>query len=77
LLPIAAFTTIAPFSYQQVKLLSAIETSLHFIPMAVAGFSVDVVAGYAMGRTPGQVLILLGLSGTVVCANIGHYLRCA
>jgi hypothetical protein len=76
MLLIAAFTTFAPFSYQQVNLLGAFETSLRFIPMAVAGFSVDVVAGYAMGRTPGQMLILLGLSGTVVCANIGHYLLC-
>jgi len=41
--------------------------------MAIAGFSVDVIAGYAMGRAPGQMLILLGLSGTVVCANNGLY----
>jgi hypothetical protein len=71
LLLIVAFTA-APFSYQQVNLLGALETSLRFIPMAVAGFCVDVFAGYAMGRTPGQMLILLGLSGTVVCANIGY-----
>jgi len=61
--------SVALFSYQQVKLLSAIETSLHFIPMAVAGFSVNVITGYAMGRTSGHMLILLGLIGTVVRVN--------
>ncbi|KIM81923.1 hypothetical protein PILCRDRAFT_820793 [Piloderma croceum F 1598] len=68
-----AFNTMAYFAtlyYQQVKLLSAIETSLHFIPMAVAGFSVNVITGYAMGRTPGHMLILLGLIGTVAAPLI-------
>jgi hypothetical protein len=66
-------TSGGPFKYQQVNILGPFQTSLRFIPVAAAGFSVDVIAGYAMGRTPGQMLILLGLSGTMVCANIGLY----
>jgi hypothetical protein len=37
--------------------------------MAMTGFSINVVTGYAMGRVPGQVLILIGLGETVVCPN--------
>src|SRR5882762_8910505 len=51
------------FNYQQVNLLGPFQTSLRFIPVVVAGFSVDVIAGYAMGRTSGQM--------TMICANIG------
>jgi hypothetical protein len=54
-------------SYQQVNLLNPTQTSLRFIPMALAGFLVNVVTGYVMGRVPGQILILIGLLGTVVC----------
>jgi hypothetical protein len=56
-------------SYQQVSLLSPRQTSIRFIPMAMTGFSINVVTGYAMGRMPGQILILIGLSETVVCPN--------
>lgn len=34
--------------------------------MALAGFLVNVVTGYVMGRVPGQILIMVGLLGTVV-----------
>jgi hypothetical protein len=56
-------------SYQQVNLLGAFQTSLRFIPMAVSGFCINVVTGHVMGRVPSQTLILLGLSGTLVCYN--------
>jgi hypothetical protein len=41
--------------------------------MAMAGFCVNVVTGFVMGRVPGQMLILIGLSGTVVCAHNRFY----
>jgi len=68
-----AFNTMAYFAtlyYQQVKLLSPLQTSLRFIAMAMAGFCVNVVTGFVMGRVPGQMLILIGLSGTVAAPLI-------
>jgi hypothetical protein len=56
-------------SYQQVKLLSAIQTSLRFIPLAMAGLFINVVIGYLMGRVSGQLLILAGLVASVVRAD--------
>jgi hypothetical protein len=67
------FKLFALSSYQQVKLLSPLQTSLRFIAMAMAGFCVNVVTGFVMGRVPGQMLILIGLSGTVVCAHNRFY----
>ncbi|KAL0952985.1 hypothetical protein HGRIS_007196 [Hohenbuehelia grisea] len=64
-----SFNTLSYFAtlyYQQVELLNPIQTSLRFIPMALAGFSVNVITGYVVNRLPGQALILAGLFGSVV-----------
>ncbi|KAJ8522255.1 hypothetical protein ONZ45_g1154 [Pleurotus djamor] len=68
-----SFNTLSYFAtlyYQQVNLLNPIETSLRFIPMALAGFSVNLITGYVVNRLPGQALILAGLVGSVIAPII-------
>ncbi|KZP16508.1 MFS general substrate transporter [Athelia psychrophila] len=68
-----AFNTITYFAtlyYQQVNLHNPLQTSLRFIPMAIAGFGVNIIAGYLMGKVNGQMLIVVGLCGTAVAPLI-------
>ncbi|KAF4568600.1 hypothetical protein EYR40_009994 [Pleurotus pulmonarius] len=68
-----SFNTLSYFAtlyYQQVNYLNPIQTSLRFIPMALAGFSVNLITGYVVNRLPGQGLILAGLVGSVVAPII-------
>ncbi|KZP30068.1 MFS general substrate transporter [Athelia psychrophila] len=68
-----AFNTMAYFAtlyYQEVNLHNPLQTSLRFIPMALAGFSVNILTGYLMGMVRGQTLIVAGLCGTAVAPLI-------
>ncbi|KAG1729327.1 major facilitator superfamily domain-containing protein [Suillus paluster] len=47
--------------YQQVQLLNPLQTSLRFIPMAIAGAIPSIAAGYFVARVPAQILMLFGL----------------
>jgi hypothetical protein len=54
-------------SYQQVKLLTPLQTSIRFIPMVTAGFFTNLMGGWMMNWFPGQPLMLGGLVGNLVC----------
>ncbi|KAJ7572217.1 major facilitator superfamily domain-containing protein [Mycena floridula] len=58
------FTLIANLYYQQVLSLSPLNTSIRFIPMVITGFSANFITGWLMNHVPGQILILVALSGT-------------
>ena len=45
------------------------QTSLLFIPMAVAGFLINIVTGYALGFVSGYWLTLAGFLGSIVRTN--------
>ncbi|KAG1721892.1 major facilitator superfamily domain-containing protein [Suillus lakei] len=47
--------------FQQVQLLDPLQTSLRFIPMAIAGAIPSIAAGYFVARVPAQILMLIGL----------------
>ncbi|KAG2118366.1 major facilitator superfamily domain-containing protein [Suillus clintonianus] len=47
--------------YQQVQLLDPLQTSLRFIPMAIAGVIPSVAAGYFVASVPAHILMLIGL----------------
>ncbi|KAG1718818.1 major facilitator superfamily domain-containing protein [Suillus occidentalis] len=49
------------FSFQQVQLLDPLQTSLRFIPMAIAGTLPSIAAGYYVARVPAYILMLSGL----------------
>ncbi|KZO95196.1 MFS general substrate transporter [Calocera viscosa TUFC12733] len=55
--------------YQTYLGLSPIQTMLRFLPMSVAGFSVNVVFALVSGHVPAQFLIMFGCIGTGV-ANL-------
>ncbi|KAF5367005.1 hypothetical protein D9758_003849 [Tetrapyrgos nigripes] len=61
------FTTLY---YQQVNLLTPIETSVRFIPMVIAGIIANLGGGLLMSRVPSQILVLSGLSGTIAASII-------
>ncbi|KAJ7581456.1 major facilitator superfamily domain-containing protein [Mycena floridula] len=56
--------------FQQVLLLSPIQTSIRFIPLVVSAIIVNLVAGLVMHRIPGQPLMLIGLLGNVAAPLI-------
>lgn len=47
--------------FQQVQLLDPLQTSLRFIPMAIAGALPSIAAGYYVARVPAYILMLSGL----------------
>lgn len=47
--------------FQQVQLLDPMQTSLRFIPMAIAGTLPSIAAGYYVARVPAYILMLSGL----------------
>ncbi|KAG2337383.1 MFS general substrate transporter [Suillus weaverae] len=47
--------------FQQVQLLDPLQTSLRFIPMAIAGALPSIAAGYYVARVPAYILMLIGL----------------
>ncbi|KAG1758738.1 major facilitator superfamily domain-containing protein [Suillus occidentalis] len=47
--------------FQQVQLLDPLQTSLRFIPMAIAGTLPSIAAGYYVARVPAYILMLSGL----------------
>ncbi|THV01071.1 MFS general substrate transporter [Dendrothele bispora CBS 962.96] len=57
------FTTLY---FQQVNLLTPIQTSVRFIPMVIAGFIVNLAGGLLMSHVPSQILVLFGLCGSIV-----------
>ncbi|EMD34687.1 hypothetical protein CERSUDRAFT_116875 [Gelatoporia subvermispora B] len=60
-----AFNTLAyyaPLFYQEVLLLSPLQTSLRLIPMGVSGLLANIITGYLVGIVPGQLLILGGVA---------------
>ncbi|KAF7302550.1 MFS domain-containing protein [Mycena chlorophos] len=56
--------------YQQINLLSPLATALRFIPLTVASFLVNVVAGFIMNRVQSQPFILVGVLGSIVAPII-------
>ncbi|KAK7461922.1 hypothetical protein VKT23_008353 [Stygiomarasmius scandens] len=65
-----ALTYFATLYYQQVNLLTPIQTSVRFIPMVIAGFIANLAGGLLMNRVPSQFLVLFGLSGNVAAPII-------
>jgi len=53
-------------SYQQVNLLTPLQTSIRFIPMVIAGLFTNVMGGWMMNWLPGQPLMLGGIVGNLV-----------
>nr|GAT47431.1 predicted protein [Mycena chlorophos] len=56
--------------YQQINLLTPLQTAVRYIPMTIAGFLVNLIAGSIMSRVQGQPLILVGLLGSIVAPII-------
>ncbi|KIJ59475.1 hypothetical protein HYDPIDRAFT_33163 [Hydnomerulius pinastri MD-312] len=52
--------------YQQVQLLSPLEASLRFVPMALSGILPNIAAGYFVSRVSAPVLMVIGLLFNVV-----------
>ena len=53
-------------SYQEVNLLTPLQTSIRFIPMVIAGLFTNLMGGWMMNWFPGQPLMLGGLVGNLV-----------
>ncbi|EJU05737.1 hypothetical protein DACRYDRAFT_20129 [Dacryopinax primogenitus] len=60
----ATFSFWATLYYQEYLGLPPIQTMLRFLPMAVAGFSVNVVFALVSGHVPANYLIIIGCIGT-------------
>ncbi|KAF7302552.1 MFS domain-containing protein [Mycena chlorophos] len=56
--------------YQQINLLTPLQTAVRYIPMTIAGFLVNLIAGSIMNRVQGQPLILVGVLGSIVAPII-------
>ncbi|KAH9934303.1 major facilitator superfamily domain-containing protein [Fomitopsis serialis] len=52
--------------YQEVRLLRPAETSLQTLPFAIVALIANVVTGWLLGRVRGDVLIAVGLLGTMI-----------
>ncbi|KAF8204419.1 major facilitator superfamily domain-containing protein [Mycena galopus ATCC 62051] len=68
-----SFNTLSYFMtlyYQQVNQLDPLQTALRFLPMTMAGVTVNVVTGYVMNRVPGQPLMLIGIIASVIAPLI-------
>ncbi|KAF5364394.1 hypothetical protein D9757_011905 [Collybiopsis confluens] len=64
-----SFNTLMYFAtlyYQQVNLLSPLETSVRFIPMVISGIFANVVGGWLMNRVLGLPLMMTGLCGNII-----------
>lgn len=51
--------------YQQVIGFGPLETSIHVLPMIVAGLCANLISSWLVNRVPGQPLMLLGFLGNV------------
>ncbi|KIK54808.1 hypothetical protein GYMLUDRAFT_48358 [Collybiopsis luxurians FD-317 M1] len=60
----------ATLFYQQVQLLTPLETSVRFIPMVISGTITNLLGGWLMNRVSGLPLMLVGLAGNVAAPII-------
>ncbi|KAG8680445.1 hypothetical protein FRC09_018225, partial [Ceratobasidium sp. 395] len=58
----------ATLFFQSVQLLSPLQTSLSFLPLAMSGMTLNILSGLLMNRVRPQFLILVGLSLSVAAA---------
>ncbi|KAI0684208.1 major facilitator superfamily domain-containing protein [Cytidiella melzeri] len=73
-----AFNTIGyylPLFYQEVQLLSPIQTAIHLIPSGVSGLIANIATGYLVSRVPGQILVLCGIFATMGSSIIFGLIR--
>ncbi|KAG8953759.1 hypothetical protein FRC03_011673 [Tulasnella sp. 419] len=67
-LSLMSFNTLNYFStlmYQQVQFISPVRTSIYYLPLAISGIVLNILAGYLIGRLSLLTLIYLGLLGSV------------
>ncbi|QRW05671.1 major facilitator superfamily transporter [Ceratobasidium sp. AG-Ba] len=60
----------ATLFFQSVQLLSPLQTSLSFLPLAMSGMMLNILSGLLMNRVKPQILILAGLLLSVAAAVI-------
>ncbi|OCH89214.1 MFS general substrate transporter [Obba rivulosa] len=68
-----AFNTLSYFSalfYQQVLLLSPIQTVLRLLPIGISGLITDLLTGYLVGAFPGRILIPFGIMSCIISSTI-------
>ncbi|KAF8609409.1 MFS general substrate transporter, partial [Ceratobasidium sp. AG-I] len=58
----------ATLFFQSVQLLSPLQTSLSFLPLAMSGMTLNILSGLLMNRVRPQILILIGLVLSVAAA---------
>ncbi|TKX21806.1 MFS transporter-like protein 116 [Elsinoe australis] len=58
--------TILTFYFQEVQKLSPLETSVRFLPSAVVGFSMNIIAGALVARVSANLMVNVGLFITCV-----------
>ncbi|KAG8736961.1 hypothetical protein FRC12_017342 [Ceratobasidium sp. 428] len=58
----------ATLFFQSVQLLSPLQTSLSFLPLAMSGMTLNILSGLLMNRVRPQLLILVGLLLSVAAA---------
>ncbi|KZF26937.1 integral membrane protein [Xylona heveae TC161] len=59
---VEALETILTFYFQNVQNLSALQTSIRFLPAAATGILANIVAGSLVHRAPGNVIVVVGLA---------------
>ncbi|KAG9086437.1 hypothetical protein FRC06_003087, partial [Ceratobasidium sp. 370] len=60
----------ATLFFQSVRLLSPIQTSISFLPLAMSGMTLNILSGLLANRVRPQILILIGLSLSVGAAML-------
>ncbi|KAG9120091.1 hypothetical protein FRC07_004566, partial [Ceratobasidium sp. 392] len=56
--------------FQSVQLLSPLQTSISFLPLAMSGMTLNILSGLLMNRVRPQILILVGLLLSVAAAML-------
>ncbi|EKM56493.1 uncharacterized protein PHACADRAFT_207718 [Phanerochaete carnosa HHB-10118-sp] len=59
-----------PLFFQEVQLLSPLQTAVRLVPMGISGLVANVATGYLVGGVPGQILVVIGLSSAMASCII-------
>ncbi|CAL1708737.1 unnamed protein product [Somion occarium] len=60
----------APLYYQQVQLLSPLQTSVRLVPLGVVGLITNLLTGYLVAVVPAQALIIIGFMSAIASSII-------
>lgn len=61
--------------FQNIQGASPILTTAYFVPQAISGILVNVVAGYALDRVPGRILMIIAMLGFTAAALLWSFVQ--